>query len=66
MAKNNNFKLKAAYIRAVADNSTWFELHRGENKCLLEWVEQNSKISDIENERLVNNAYAEQKALDTI
>ncbi len=64
--ENTNFKLKVAYIRAVSDHSTWFELHRGENKCLLEWVEQNSKISDAENERLVNNAYEEQKALDNI
>ncbi len=59
----SNINEKTAYIRNVMDNSTWFELHRGQNKCLLEWVEQNSPVSDIENERLVNNAYAEQKNL---
>ncbi len=66
MENTNSFNFREGYIRAVTDRSTWDQLDSAENKYLLKWIEQKAELSDAENERLVNNAYEEQKALSDI
>ncbi len=60
---NKSFDFKEGVITGITKNTDWLELNNGENIYLLEWINENSEISDAENERLVNNAYEEQKAL---